>query len=196
MLFIFDMGGVVTNTAGNNIIEESALKLGITKEELLKLSASGSKNDLFKQLDDGLIDAKTYWNIIGDKLGRKISTDWFRLLFHPVLNNETVKLITELKSVGHRVVCGTNTISSHYDNHLSRGDYSYFDMTYASIHMGVSKPDPEFWKMILFAEKFDATETFFTDDKIENVEAAKNLGIKAYQFDNADGFRNFIKANL
>ena len=198
MLFIFDMGGVVTTTAGNDIHEGAARHLGITKDRLFELNGKGKSHceDLYYQLEVGEISSKEYWKILGERAGKKVSADWFRLLFHPVLNRETVKLIEELKSAGHRVVCGTNTIDSHYDNHLSRGDYSFFDMTYASIHMGVRKPDAEFWNIILEAEGFSPSETFFTDDRIENVEAARNLGIKAYQFDNADGFRKFIRANL
>ena len=126
------------------------------------------------------------------RLGKEINADWFRILFHPVLNEETVALIKDLKKMGHRVVCGTNTIESHYDNHLSRGDYAYFDMTYTSVHLGVRKPDPEFWKIIMEAEGFSPEETYFTDDRRENVDAAAALGIHSYQFDNASGFRKFI----
>ena len=196
MLFIFDMGGVVTTTAGDDIFEGISKRLGISKERFFELSGKGTPESLFKKMDKGIIGSKEYWAEISEKLGEKIKTDWFRLLFHPVLNEETVRLIKELKAKGHRVVCGTNTIDSHYDNHLSRGDYAFFDMTYASIHMGVRKPDPEFWRLIMEAEGFEAGQTFFTDDRRENVEAAASLGINSYLFDSAAGFRKYIEEKI
>ena len=196
MLFIFDMGGVVTNTAGDDIFEGIAKRLGISKEKFFELSGKGTPESLFKKMDKGIIGAKEFWAEISKKLGKEITTDWFRLLFHPVLNEETARLVGELKKQGHRLVCGTNTIESHYDNHLSRGDYALFDMTYASIHMGVSKPDTEFWKLILEAEGYRPEEAFFTDDRQENVDAAASLGINSYRFDSAEGFRRYIESKL
>ncbi len=198
MLFIFDMGGVVTNTAGNDILEVAAKKMGISREKLLELAGknTGGERDLFYKLDVGKLTAKEFWKILGERAGVEVKSDWFRLLFHPVLNSETAALVEELKKAGHRVVCGTNTIDSHYDNHLSRGDYAFFDMTYASIHMGVRKPELDFWRLIMEAEGFKAEQTFFTDDRRENVEAAASLGINSYLFDNAEGFRKFINEKL
>ena len=77
----------------------------------------------------------------------------------------------------HRVVCGTNTIQSHWENHLERGDYSYFDQTYASNKIGVAKPEPLFFKLILEAEGYLPENTFFVDDKEKNCKAAASVGI-------------------
>lgn len=196
MLFIFDMGGVVTSTAGEDLFTSAAKRIGVGVDELLNASGKGTSENLFNMMDDGKLSAREYWKIVGARLGREIYTDWWRVLFRPALNVRTVELIQRLKSEGHRLVCGTNTIESHYDNHLARGDYSYFDMTYASIHLGVSKPNPEFWKMIMEIEGFCAAETFFTDDRAENVKAAESLGIKSYLFDGAGGCEDFIRRNL
>lgn len=196
MLFIFDMGGVVTSTAENSIFEEAAERIGVPLEKLNEASGKGTQENLFEQMSDGFLTSREYWKIVGERLGKNINADWWRLLFHPELKKETVRLVEKLKSQGNRVVCGTNTIESHYDNHLSRGDYSCFDMTYASIHLGVSKPNPDFWKTILEIEGFSAGETFFTDDKKENVRAAEKLGINSYLFDDAKGFENFINGRI
>lgn len=188
MLFIFDMGGVVTTNA-DNIFDEVCGRLNISKEKFLSLMGWNSRENLFLELDNGNISVKEWWKIFEKRSGIKVSCDWFRLLFHPVMNEETKKIVCELKSKGHRVVCGTNTIESHYDNHCARGDYSIFDTTYASIHMGVSKPDADFWKLILDCEHEKAENAFFTDDKQENCDAAAALGIKTYCFKNAEGLR-------
>lgn len=189
MLFIFDMGGVVTSNA-DNIFKEVSKRLNISKEKFFLLMGWNTKNNLFLDLDSGKISVKDWWKIFEERSGIKVTCDWFRLLFHPILNEETKKIILELKQKGHRVVCGTNTIESHYDNHLARGDYSIFDSTYASIFMGVSKPDVNFWKLILDCENEKAENAFFTDDKEENCKGAALLGIKTHCFKNAESLRS------
>ena len=190
MLFIFDMGGVVTTTfvtSGKNRFFE---KLGITSNEFSKFS---KKADLHA-LDIGEITVSQFWKNYNDVIARlrpdlpQVEFDLFRLYFHPKRNEGTLALINDLRK-NHRVVCGTNTIDSHWENHCERGDYSFFDQTYASNKIGVAKPDPKFWQTIMMAEGFEASETFFTDDRLDNVEAARALGINAVQFTTADELR-------
>ena len=94
-------------------------------------------------------------------------------------------MILKLKEK-HRVVCGTNTNQSHWGNHLERGDYAFFNQTYASNIIGIMKPDPQFFETIMKAEGYSPSETFFTDDKIENCDAAAKLGINAHHFTTAE----------
>ncbi len=191
-LFIFDMGGVVTTNAGE-VRGLAAKALGVSQEEMDKavaepIGGDGQKpprQNLFGQLTTGEITTKEFWNAVGGRLGKKIETDCFHLFFHPVLNEGTKKIILSLRKKGFRVVCGTNTIESHYLNHMTRGDYAIFDQTYASQLMGAKKPDPLFWKLILDAENCPAEKAFFTDDLEENVKAAASLGIRAFQFTDA-----------
>lgn len=178
MLYIFDMGGVVTTNA--SIDEKIAGHLGVNVEDFRKDS-----KDLFEKCSDGLIDTREFWRLYSERTGVKVTTDWFHWCFHPVLNEDTVRLIKKLKELGNRVVCGTNTISAHYFNHIERGDYAYFDQTYSSCAMGVSKPDTAFWKIILDAEEVEPKDAVFFDDKIENCRAAESMGIKAVHFTDA-----------
>ena len=189
-LFIFDMGGVVTTNA-SEVRGRPAAALGVSQEEMDR--ATGG---LFDQLTIGKISTKDFWATVGERLGKKIDTDYFHLFFHPVLNEETKKIILGLRKKGFRVVCGTNTIQTHFLNHMARGDYEIFDQTYASQMMGAKKPDPLFWKLILDAENTAASEAFFTDDLEENVKAAAALGIHAFQFTNARELKKAIKEFL
>ena len=68
---------------------------------------------------------------------------------------------------------------------MERGDYSFFNQTYASNKIGCAKPDPHFFELILEAEETEAGDAFFTDDKAENVAAAASLGIHAELFTSA-----------
>ena len=189
-LFIFDMGGVVTTNA-SEARGRPAAALGVTQEEMDR--ATG---DLFDLLTIGKISVKEFWKTVGERLGKKIDTDYFHLFFHPVLNEGTKKIILALRKKGFRVVCGTNTIESHYLNRITRGDYAFFDQTYASQMMGVKKPDPLFWKLIKKDKKCEPCDAFFTDDLEANVQAAAALGIHAFQFTSAKDLRRAIKEFL
>lgn len=186
MLFIFDMGGVVTNTFKFDRMYE---KLGLTSKEFFDICKTDNY-DIKHAFDIGEIHTADFWKLFNERAARSnknipvVKNDLFRLYFHPVLNEETVELIKALRKK-HRVVCGTNTIDSHWENHMERGDYSYFDQTYASNKIGEAKPDVNFYKLILEAENFKAEDAFFTDDRLDNIEAAASIGINAVQFTSA-----------
>lgn len=184
MLFIFDMGGVVTTTFKMNSMYE---QLKMNEDQFKKFYKVNGVNQ-YNLLQKGQITVSQFWEIFNEQIKHteypQVKIDLFRMCFNPILNKETVTLINKLKK-RNRVVCGTNTLDSHWENHMERGDYSLFEKTYPSNKMGVIKPDPEFFQVILQAEGYKAEDTFFTDDRIENVEAAKSIGINAVQFTTA-----------
>jgi len=188
MLFIFDMGGVVTNTA---TLEKMFQKLNLTADEFFRICKKES--DIWEKAETGKIGAEEFWKLFNDFVQSKypeknipvVEHDLFRLYFHPSKNLKTIELINNLKKK-HRVVCGTNTIQSHWENHMERGDYSFFNQTYASNKIGAAKPDALFYKLILEAEGYKPEDAFFTDDKLENIKAAQSVGINAVQFTTAE----------
>lgn len=189
MLYIFDMGGVVTNDA--YIRPRICSVLGISEADYKRYCGQGGRkeDDLLALASDGLLDANGFWKEFSRRSGIEVKTDWLHWIFHPSVNEEIRSLVGELRRSGNRVVCGTNTIESHYRNHVENGDYALFDQTYASCLMGVSKPDPDFWRIILTAEDVDAKDAVFTDDRQENVDAAASLGIRSILFRSAAELR-------
>ena len=185
MLFIFDMGGVVTNTFKMDSIYQ---KLNISKNDFSEICKKNN-NDIWHKLETGIISVNQFWNEYNSRIqsiekAKPAETDLFRLFFHPSKNLQTIELIKSLKKNNH-VICGTNTIQSHWENHMERGDYAFFNQTYASNKIGCAKPDPHFFELILEAEETEAQNAFFTDDKEENVAAAASLGIHAELFTTA-----------
>lgn len=186
MLYIFDMGGVVTNDADGSRVIGDMLGLGREAFRKVCMDCRDGKGDLLMQVSDGKISVKEFWGIFEERSGVHARTDWWHALFHPRMNEGTAAIIKRLRAEGNRVVCGTNTMESHYANHVERGDYALFDQTYASFQMGVSKPDTEFWKIILVSEGIDAKDAVFIDDRKENCDAAASLGIRAIHFTSAE----------
>lgn len=194
MLFIFDMGGVVTqNTPPEAKIAQT---LGISVEEFRVAQKLGEKENLFSLLSRGKISEEEFWREVGANIGKKIDANLWQLFFHPKMNSDVKKIILSLRKKNHRVVCGTNTIESHWQCHVARGDYAIFDETYASQKIGFEKPDAEFWKTILLSEGYSPNESFFTDDREKNVEAARAIRIASHKFENASALKKAIREFL
>ncbi len=189
MLFIFDMGGVVTNTFE---LDKMLNKIGISREMFWSICKDENQN-IWDKAQKGLIDANEFWQLFNEQSKKlniePVEHDLFRLCFHPSKKPVTVELIKALKK-NNRVVCGTNTIQSHYDNHMERGDYALFHQTYASNKIQAVKPDPLFFELIMEAEGFKPCETFFVDDKLENCKAAEKLGINTVNFSTEEDLYN------
>ncbi|MCF0243011.1 MAG: HAD hydrolase-like protein [Treponema sp.] len=187
MLYIFDIGGVVTSTFDYNQVFD---RLGVTSDDFFSICKTESRN-LWDELQCGWISNDEFWSVFQRTSGIKIDYDYFRLLFHPVMIEGIEDLIKDLKKrePSCRVVAGTNTIQSHYEIHIERGDYALFDSTYASNKIHLAKPSTDFFKVILDAEGVKPCDAFFTDDKAGNCLSAESLGIKTYCFDNVSELR-------
>ena len=187
------MGGVV---AGNvAIVSMIAAHLGISEDDFFLGAASDPKltsTSPYHQGDvaaimRGEIDSERFWSGFTGRTGIVVSGDPWYDFFNPEPDKGTVSVIARLRAAGRRVVCGTNTLAPHYRRHGERGDYSVFDAVYASHLMGIIKPDPAFWRLILEKEKVRPEEAFFADDLEENIKAAEKLGLCAHHFTGAEG---------
>jgi putative hydrolase of the HAD superfamily len=173
-LYIFDMGGVVAHN--NDVFPDVFRYLDITQEEFLTFAGE----DLEK-LMNGKISTDEFWVRFSRRYGREVKEELFGKFFHPSIDREVIALIRQVKGRA-KVVCGTNTFDSHYDYHLSRGHYAIFDAVFASNKIGLSKPDPEFYRYILKNEGVNPENTFFVDDEEVNVLSAERMGINAKLF--------------
>jgi HAD superfamily hydrolase (TIGR01509 family) len=64
-----------------------------------------------------------------------------------------------------------------------------FDGVWASCHLGVRKPDPEFYRRLLEKVGFPAEACLFVDDREVNVAAARSVGMRAHLFAGAEDLR-------
>ena len=185
-LYIFDMGGVVSLDSGYE--RKIADSLGIPPRQLYVLT-----DEDFQELTAGRISLEEFWRRVSGKTGRPIEEDLFATHFRPRLNRRVAGLVRRLRCTS-RVVVGTNTVESHYRIHREKGHYELFDEVYASCHIGLAKPDPEFYRYILAREGRRAEESVVVDDREDNVEAAARLGMTALVFRGAEELERKIEA--
>jgi len=184
-LYIFDMGGVLCRDF--NDIPVISDYLGITEENFFIYAGEN-----FRKLLDGKINSNEFWVRFSLRYGKKVKEELFGKFFNPGIIRETKDIIKQLKS-DSRVVCGTNTIDSHYYYLLNQGDYDIFDEVYASNLMGISKPDPDFYRNILKKEGIKPENTIFVDDTEENILSAQKIGINSILFTDSDSLKQQIK---
>jgi len=70
----------------------------------------------------------------------------------------------------------------------------YFEGIFASCHMGVRKPEPEFFATILDELDVPAERTLLVDDRKVNCEAAAALGLRTHVFEGAHGLAQRLQA--
>jgi HAD superfamily hydrolase (TIGR01509 family) len=174
LLYIFDMGGVVSSN--NDFVSPIASHFDVSVQELYRLAG-----EEWMRMMVGNLSVESFWKQLEEKTGHLVENDLFFTYFHPTLDSEVVQLVTKLK-MNARVVVGTNTIASHYEVHKRQGDYNVFHAVYASHLMGVAKPEPEFYLKVLEAEKRKPFQTVFIDDTEENVDASRAIGIQSILF--------------
>jgi len=179
------MGGVLCRDF--NDIPVISNYLGITEEKFFVYTG-----DNFRKLLDGKIDSNEFWVRFSLRYGKKVKEELFGKFFNPGTIQETKDIIEQLKS-DSRVVCGTNTIDSHYNYLLNKGDYDIFDEVYASNLMGMSKPDPDFYRYILKKEGIKPKNTVFVDDSEENILSAQKIGINSILFTDSESLKEQIK---
>jgi putative hydrolase of the HAD superfamily len=114
------------------------------------------------------------------------------------IDQELVSYIKDLRKNGIICVLGTNNEKYRVAYMLDKmGFAELFDKAYSSAHIGHKKPDHRFFSTIFDdLENIKKEEILFWDDKLENVEGAKEFGIHAELYTTFENFEKVMKRYL
>ena len=107
---------------------------------------------------------------------------------------KNVKLAMDLKQKGYPIYVLSNFPGDQYDKYEKHNSFlQIFDDKIISGHVGLAKPDIKIYQLAI--DKFHLTpeRSLFIDDKIENIEGAKQLGIQTIHLQNPDELPGLIK---
>lgn len=96
----------------------------------------------------------------------------------------TAELIAELKERGYRVIILSNMSREYIEYLRQKPVYRLIDEELISCEVGLVKPERAMYELLLERFGLDASQTMFVDDRKHNVDAAAELGITPYHFDN------------
>jgi len=177
---IFDFGDIFINLDKRATIEGlERLGLSSWNEDLDRLNISFEKGqisrDAFllgiqKQIPNATIDEILMaWNAV--------------LLDFPLYRLEFLQLLSKK----FRLFLLSNTDAIHIDHFEQRegasfyGDfYQCFEKVYFSYEMGMRKPDAEIYTTLINRHELSPKRTLFVDDKKDNTDAAKALGLHVW----------------
>lgn len=194
---IFDLGGVIINLDMDRTFRQFAELGGITVEEML-----AKTYDAYDAFEKGKLSENEFRDSIRHALNLSIDDEAFDRAWNQMildLPSERLRKLEDL-STKHRLFLLSNTNSIHIyrvNEILSavngKNDIAeYFERVHYSHLMRKRKPDPSIYKEVIEVNNLNIKKTLFIDDTYQNVEAAENLGIRAYHVTKEKGMMDFF----
>ncbi len=191
---ILDLGGVLIDIDYGKTIEAMSRIGGVDFQPLF---SQAEQVGLFSDYECGRIQTpefrvglRRYMRL--SPTDQELDTAWNAMVGHfPVGRLDTVRRMAERMPVF--LLSNINTLHEKAIQELHAGrpdeqDYErLFNGVYFSHRIGLRKPDPAAFKLILDEQGLQASSTIFIDDSIQHVLAAQSLGLRAFWLDLASG---------
>ncbi len=157
----------------------------VNRTELEQLAGRWSRSRAVRDYESGIVrDMDEFRHQARCELDISVDDDAFDRIFGQMIGElfeETIPLLTALKPY-YRLMILSNTSPFHWarcrDN---QGLGAFFERVYISCEMGVMKPDPLIYNLVLRDLRVMPQNIVFFDDRKENVDAASKIGFKAIQ---------------
>jgi len=189
---IFDFGGVLLDLDYQRTFDE----LGKLMDMDLSLHGMpADMQEIYLRYERGEMKSETFmWNI--QKLANrqitqphKIIRAWDAMLLG--WNPARLPWLLDLrKQYNTYLLSNTNDLHIQWvrkdlqqQHGITDFECTYFDNVYYSHEVGMQKPDPAIYQLVLEDNGLLPEETLFVDDNTANIAAAKELGIKAVEHD-------------
>ena len=190
---IFDLGGVLVNLDWDRVCSRLQERSGLADVRPEVVNGPTVRSAMRGQLTP-----RAYHEALCEKLVASLSYEDFVNSWNSLLsaNEAIVPLVEHLRS-GHRLVLASNTDPIHFAYSVERFPVlKNFEQYFLSYEMGLLKPDPAFLRYVLATLDTPAADCIFIDDRAENVESAREIGITALQFEDAYQLRKDLEAIL
>ena len=196
-VIVFDLGKVIFDY-DVNIISKKLSEYSTEKKLFENMDEfMFSNKDLFMKYEKGQISSVDFYNKLVDlaslkNLSFEKFTDIWNDIFTPI--DDVVELINSL-SKKYELAILSNTNDLHFDYLYKK--YSNFFTNFKKLHlsylMNSRKPDTDIYSQVIKYHNLKPENIFFTDDNQRNIDVAKEIGIKAYKFENITKLKQDLK---
>ncbi|MCW5907491.1 MAG: HAD family phosphatase [Chitinophagales bacterium] len=197
---IFDIGNVIVDIDYAVPVREFQ-KLAVT--DFSEIVSYSKQHHIFDAFEKGQITEQAFHSELRKFLRPGVTDEQILAAWNSILlryPKPKFDLLLELKK-SYKVFALSNINETHVRaiDEAVRQQFGatafadYFHTAYYSNEVGFRKPEPEIYTMVLEKENLNPAETFFVDDKPENVEAARKTGLKAFELKHPDELFSLLK---
>lgn len=178
-ILFFDIGGILlSNGWGHESRKEAAERFGLDYDEV-----NGLHNFIFNVYEIGGVTLDEYLDTVIFNHPRDFTRQDFKeFVYRQSVELPTLKWLKEWKKdCGFRIISVNNEGKELNDYRVKKFKlHEFFDAFVSSCEVGLRKPDPAIWKLAMGIAQAQPNQCVYFDDRIMFVNAAKNLGIRAY----------------
>lgn len=181
---VFDFGGVMAKWKTDRlVIFREMCRLFDESPEAVR-PAFKENIDL---LMSGFVSDEQFWESFAGKLDKPLPKEWMDYWENQFINTLTfneplIEMLGDLKKEGYIVALLSNVFPAHAKALQSAGYYKNFDPLILSCDVKMQKPDPEIFKYMIDQVGKPPHAILYIDDREENIEAAKKLGMQTFLF--------------
>jgi HAD superfamily hydrolase (TIGR01509 family) len=188
---IFDLNGVFIQ--GPKLSEVFRDKFGVPVEEFLPVLKEIMAKIRLPNAGDSFLHWQPHFQRWGLNLGKEeFFAFWFGLEKEAP---EMIVLARELKNKGLKLLIHSNNFAERADFYDKTFPFlgEVFDKVYYSWQTGFVKPDPRGYRLLLSENNLESAECLYFDDKQENIDIAKSLGLNSFMFTGIDGLKEILR---
>ena len=182
----FDLGKVIVDFDYALAIREL---MKVTSLPLGEVTAVLSDNSLINEYETGKISTAEFYRLVSQRLQLEVPLERFKQLWGSMFLPQPLLSESFLQSLKkrYRLSLLSNTNEIHFE--FVEGRYpilSCIEERVLSYQVGCMKPDEKIYHAAVAKAEVVPEEILFTDDRQENINAARSIGIQAIQFQSED----------
>jgi glucose-1-phosphatase len=182
----FDLGKVIVDFDYALAIREL---MKVTSLPLAEVTAILSNNDLINEYETGKISTAEFYRLVSQRLQLEVPLEKFKRLWGSMFLPQPLLSESFLQSLKkrYRLILLSNTNEIHFE--FVEGRYpilGYIEERVLSYEVGCMKPDERIYHAAVAKAEVAPEEILFTDDRQENINAARSIGIQCIQFQSED----------
>lgn len=198
---IFDFGGIIINI-DYHLTAKAFEKLGVGN--FGPLFSQATQSHLFDKLEVGSISPQSFRDELRSLIQLDITDQMLDAAWNAMLLDyppHRLRFLADIESK-YRTFLLSNTNQIHMDSyyqslHATHGLTNLdelFEKLYFSHQVGLRKPGPDIYKLVLEENGLIPEETLFIDDTLHNLTAPHELGMQVYHLTQGEDVVDFAKA--
>jgi putative hydrolase of the HAD superfamily len=185
--FLFDLGNTLIKLAYERVLEAVCRESSVSRDDLVDILEEPGG---YRDMERGAITFREFYEFLGDKAGYRGSLHELRAIWSDFFDGTVpgAEILLDRVREKYRVAFLSNSNEVHAEivPRLFASLFHRDDRFIFSNRFRVAKPDPEIFRRALEVIGALPQHVVFIDDLLENVLAARSIGIRSFQFVDAE----------